>query len=298
MPTRYAHLKQNDYTPMSNEGSSDSCSSPRLSSPDYTITTLQPGPSQNYPQSTYWNQHTYYGENNNLYSYPSQSPNMQNYGQDCYKSGYDNRYKRDKCPSQPGLDVMKKRRLAANARERRRMNSLNDAFDRKVDGIEYAIWRKQKYKPPRKLYLQKKRKAVKEYYISLEEEEEEEILLDDSSDDATYWIPEVEPSAFEELDRGPEPHDFVLVQFKAKNNVFYVGKVLKLEKDTNDIKVNFLRKCVKFEGHFIFLPKPDIATVPVEDINFILPPRSLLGKTKRLQSYHKFEINFNHLNIR
>lgn len=27
-------------------------------------------------------------------------------------------------------DVMKKRRLAANARERRRMNSLNDAYER------------------------------------------------------------------------------------------------------------------------------------------------------------------------
>lgn len=32
--------------------------------------------------------------------------------------------------AQAGMEVMKKRRLAANARERRRMNSLNDAFDR------------------------------------------------------------------------------------------------------------------------------------------------------------------------
>ncbi|KOC71276.1 Basic helix-loop-helix transcription factor amos [Habropoda laboriosa] len=30
----------------------------------------------------------------------------------------------------PGIEVLRKRRLAANARERRRMNSLNDAFDR------------------------------------------------------------------------------------------------------------------------------------------------------------------------
>jgi hypothetical protein len=30
---------------------------------------------------------------------------------------------------------MKKRRLAANARERRRMNSLNDAFDRLRDVV-------------------------------------------------------------------------------------------------------------------------------------------------------------------
>lgn len=32
-------------------------------------------------------------------------------------------------------DVMKKRRLAANARERRRMNSLNDAFDKLRDVV-------------------------------------------------------------------------------------------------------------------------------------------------------------------
>jgi hypothetical protein len=37
--------------------------------------------------------------------------------------------------STPGVEVMKKRRLAANARERRRMNSLNDAFDRLRDVV-------------------------------------------------------------------------------------------------------------------------------------------------------------------
>ncbi|KAF5272914.1 hypothetical protein FQR65_LT04843 [Abscondita terminalis] len=112
----------------------DSCGSPRLSSPDYTLTTLQPGTSQYIPNSNWNHQQKYYGENNNLYSYPS-TASMQNYNQDCYKSGYDNRYKRDKCPAQPGMDVMKKRRLAANARERRRMNSLNDAFDRLRDVV-------------------------------------------------------------------------------------------------------------------------------------------------------------------
>ncbi|KAJ9576237.1 hypothetical protein L9F63_006899, partial [Diploptera punctata] len=35
----------------------------------------------------------------------------------------------------PGVEVMRKRRLAANARERRRMNSLNDAFDRLRDVV-------------------------------------------------------------------------------------------------------------------------------------------------------------------
>ncbi|XP_054287009.1 transcription factor atoh7-like [Macrosteles quadrilineatus] len=34
-----------------------------------------------------------------------------------------------------GVDVVKRRRLAANARERRRMNNLNDAFDRLRDVV-------------------------------------------------------------------------------------------------------------------------------------------------------------------
>ncbi|CAK9821650.1 Basic helix-loop-helix transcription factor amos [Anthophora retusa] len=37
--------------------------------------------------------------------------------------------------STPGVEVLRKRRLAANARERRRMNSLNDAFDRLRDVV-------------------------------------------------------------------------------------------------------------------------------------------------------------------
>ncbi|KAH0569005.1 hypothetical protein KQX54_021711 [Cotesia glomerata] len=37
--------------------------------------------------------------------------------------------------SAPGIEVMRKRRLAANARERRRMNSLNDAFDKLRDVV-------------------------------------------------------------------------------------------------------------------------------------------------------------------
>lgn len=37
--------------------------------------------------------------------------------------------------STPGIEVLRKRRLAANARERRRMNSLNDAFDRLRDVV-------------------------------------------------------------------------------------------------------------------------------------------------------------------
>lgn len=40
-----------------------------------------------------------------------------------------------KSNQQSGVEALKRRRLAANARERRRMNSLNDAFDRLRDVV-------------------------------------------------------------------------------------------------------------------------------------------------------------------
>jgi len=99
------------------------------------------------PQS--WGSHEFYGENNNIYNkydsynkYGSPSSSYKTNNQDYYKAGYDSsKYKKEasggkKPPTAPvGLEVMKKRRLAANARERRRMNSLNDAFDRLRDHV-------------------------------------------------------------------------------------------------------------------------------------------------------------------
>lgn len=145
----------------------------------------------------------------------------------------------------------------------------------------------------------KEKKAVISEDMTSDEEDEISLHDDDNDDDeTTEWTPEVEPSGFEELDRDPEPDDFVLVQFKAKNDVFYIGKVVELKKTSHEIEVNFLRKSTKFEGHFKFPDVPDIGMVPIDDIKMILPTPSLLGKTKRLQSYYKFEINFNMLNMR
>lgn len=132
---------------------SDGCRSPdtlTLSSP--LSVSSDPGMSSqpytpNYfskHQEASWPRQDYYGENNNLYNkydyrYKSQSQASSaasGYGHESY-------YKKDagagknKTPGhqQAGLEVMKKRRLAANARERRRMNSLNDAFDRLRDVV-------------------------------------------------------------------------------------------------------------------------------------------------------------------
>ncbi|RZC32154.1 HLH domain containing protein [Asbolus verrucosus] len=145
-------LHQNDYYHQSHETSSDGCLSPRVSSPDshYTLTvssplsissdpgmSSQPYTPNYFKQESSWND---YGENNNIYNYKS-AETMNPYGsQEFYKSAYSNncKYKKESKKSnssQAGIEVMKKRRLAANARERRRMNSLNDAFDRLRDVV-------------------------------------------------------------------------------------------------------------------------------------------------------------------
>ncbi|KAK4887369.1 hypothetical protein RN001_003640 [Aquatica leii] len=153
-----------------------------------------------------------------------------------------------------------------------------------------------------KRYIYKKKNKILHKNVSYNEDDEDELSLHDDSDndvETHVWIPEVEPSGFEELDNDPDPNDFVLVQFNAKKEiVFCVGKVVQTENLKNEIEVNFLRNSKKFTGHFVFPNVPDISMVSTEDIKMILPPPTLLGSTKRLQSYYKFEINFGSLNMR
>lgn len=146
----------------SREARSDGCLSPRVSSPEshYALTVSSPlstvsdpgMSSQPYTPNYYsrqdsWGRQDFYGENNNIYNkydykYKSQGmdshSSMGGYSRQGY---YDSKYKSDgsnsrkNTQSQTGVEVLKKRRLAANARERRRMNSLNDAFDRLRDVV-------------------------------------------------------------------------------------------------------------------------------------------------------------------
>lgn len=146
----------------SSEARSDGCLSPRVSSPEshYALTVSSPlstvsdpgMSSQPYTPNYYsrqdsWGRQGFYGENNNIYNkydykYKSQGmdshSSMGTYNRHGY---YDSKYNSDgsnskkTTQSQAGVEVLKKRRLAANARERRRMNSLNDAFDRLRDVV-------------------------------------------------------------------------------------------------------------------------------------------------------------------
>lgn len=148
MSTPYMYLPQNDYTPT--DGSSDGFHSPRVSSPDrtyyiQTLTSRAIPPPEEMSQfvQPYDNKPTWINPEVSIerkYEYPDHSSVGEEYHEDVsyYGKMCDNKYRKDlrmRTVGSTGVEVMKKRRLAANARERRRMNSLNDAFDRLRDVV-------------------------------------------------------------------------------------------------------------------------------------------------------------------
>ncbi|XP_044751722.1 protein atonal-like [Coccinella septempunctata] len=144
-------LNNNDYQHMSHETSSDGYTSPRVSSPGSRDNSIVASPfsnasdagmsSQRYAPSSSYRNLEFCCNNNNFYSdkydcnrYLYLSSNSLVY-QGRQNDKRDNKKTKKKKQSQAGMDIMKKRRLAANARERRRMTSLNDAFDRLRDVV-------------------------------------------------------------------------------------------------------------------------------------------------------------------
>lgn len=155
MSSPYMYLQPNEYTPT--DGSSDGFNSPRVSSPDrtYYIQTLtsrhNPPPEEMTPYAQTYECTDQYNNNKQWirpevsierkYDYPNSNHSsvVEEYRQDPYYGKVcDSKYRKDlrvRSSGTSGVEIMKKRRLAANARERRRMNSLNDAFDRLRDVV-------------------------------------------------------------------------------------------------------------------------------------------------------------------
>lgn len=147
----YMYLQPTEYTPSQTDGSSDGYHSPRVSSPDrtyyiQTLTSRHNPPPEELPAFTppYENKQQWITPEVSIerkYDYPTRPNINEEYHQDMSYYGKicdNNKYRRDlrvKSVGTTGVEVMKKRRLAANARERRRMNSLNDAFDRLRDVV-------------------------------------------------------------------------------------------------------------------------------------------------------------------
>lgn len=117
-------------------------------------------------------------------------------------------------------------------------------------------------------------------------------------DDDENWIPEPQPSGFEELSRRPEQDDYVLVEFKTagKKSVYYVAKILEVLKD-DEFCVTYLRKSEKMTGKFIPGDEKNY-NIGIEDIKLLLPQPQNFGATKRQQSHLCFEIDFGAVDVR
>lgn len=172
-----------------------------------------------------------------------------------------------------------------------------------TDTPEKSLFEAKETEKQRKISLKKsslsrKKKPIISDLSSSEDEVAASSPTEEDSDEDIEWPPALDPSGFEELDREPILGDFVLVLFETKIAVFYIGQVAKEKDLENDIEINFLRKSLKDERHFVFPVVPDVASVSLDDIKMILPTPTCLGKTKRLQSSFKFELDFTSLNIR
>lgn len=95
------------------------------------------------------------------------------------------------------------------------------------------------------------------------------------------------------MDRDPNLGDFVLVEFKEKEPIYFLQQVISEKNLTNECDIRFLRRSLIHDQHFIFLLLPDESLIPVSDIEMILPPPLSLGTTKRVQCTYTCELNFN-----
>ncbi|KAG5898198.1 hypothetical protein JTB14_005578 [Gonioctena quinquepunctata] len=129
--------------------------------------------------------------------------------------------------------------------------------------------------------------------------EDEEIVIPFSDDEVVNEDDVEQPSYFDALTEVPKKHDYVLVEFKIRENniVYYVGKIL-TDKDKNDeFEISFFRKSIEMHNKFILPNILDIALIPLTNIKMKLPEPVLLGMTKLHQSYLDFGVSFGTLKI-
>lgn len=89
----------------------------------------------------------------------------------------------------------------------------------------------------------------------------------------------------------PTEGDFILVVFPAKENVHYVGKVIKDVDGDGDLEVSFYRLSSKMKDRFVLPNVPDLCSVSIDHVKEVLPKPNV-GKTKRQQSTLGFDFNF------
>lgn len=134
---------------------------------------------------------------------------------------------------------------------------------------------------------------------------------DSSSDDdhvslasksSSEWIEEeeeqpVESDTLPPLCRDPEEGEYVLVEFKAKEPTYYIGKILTGIDKNQEFEISYLRKSSKVLGKFVLPQVPDLSNVSRGDIKMILPKPTYSG-TKRQQNHLDFAVDLSMLKMR
>lgn len=99
------------------------------------------------------------------------------------------------------------------------------------------------------------------------------------------------------LPQTPLEKDYVLVLFNTKKlEIYYVAKILEVI-NSEEYFVSYLRLKEKENLRFSMPLEPDLATVRVEDIKFILPLPQVNGTKNRNMTYH-FPIHMSAINLR
>ena len=90
----------------------------------------------------------------------------------------------------------------------------------------------------------------------------------------------------------PKQGNFVLVVYKGKRKVHFVGEVIEEKDEEGDIEVKFLRKHTKVPNGFVEPDVEDIHSVSVGSVVLILPQPSTSGSTRRATAIKKFATDF------
>ncbi|BFZ07906.1 hypothetical protein BsWGS_10945 [Bradybaena similaris] len=91
---------------------------------------------------------------------------------------------------------------------------------------------------------------------------------------------------------------YVVCEFETgKRTKYLIGKVMQLEDEDGDVEISFLRKSGKMFAKFFWPTVEDIGTVKMSQIKAILPQPICCKGTKRTESYLRFNISFDNIQL-
>lgn len=177
-----------------------------------------------------------------------------------------------------------------------------------TDTPEMTLIKDEKSFVNRKKSLKKRKNVIRKVLQDESEIESNESFSSHSSSGGNWCESEddevdvpflLTPDSFEPLGRRPNEGEYVLVEFATKKTlVFYVGKVLEGNVNTEEYYINFLRIKSRDVEQFIEPQIKDAAYVKEQDIKYILPKPEENGGTMRQQSFFKFNMSFKALKMR